>query len=271
MRARPILASLAFGVLPVVGIFVGAFTGGPEKAALSFERNAIVAAILFVVTALLTYSFLRFSSGGASAPTQAKQNSGRLVGGALVGFAVMAAFSLPIAERNGAPLADLIRFDLISVAVGFAATAPLALLLILIMKSDLPLLRNFRDRQIRLFAERNFDLSFGQVLIMSAGAGIAEEMLFRGALQPLFQGWLGGIGGLVAASFLFGLAHAANIGYFLVSSVVGLWLGWLFMMTGNLLTPMIAHGVYDVLALQVTATAVRAYNAQIASDAGYQV
>ncbi len=90
-------------------------------------------------------------------------------------------------------------------------------------------------------------------------------MVFRGALQPMLQGWIGPIGGLALASLLFGIAHAANVGYFLISTVIGLCFGGLYMWTGDLIAPIIAHGVYDVYALQVTAVAVREYKAQAAA------
>jgi len=68
-------------------------------------------------------------------------------------------------------------------------------------------------------------------------SGVAEEALFRGALQP----WLG----FVAASLLFGLAHFVPrrelwpwTGF---AVLAGFGLGALFAATGNLVAPVVAH------------------------------
>lgn len=72
---------------------------------------------------------------------------------------------------------------------------------------------------------------------LALASGLAEEALFRGALQP----WLG----LVAASLLFGCAHFVPrrelwpwTGFALLA---GFGLGWLFDATGNLVAPVVAH------------------------------
>ncbi len=79
---------------------------------------------------------------------------------------------------------------------------------------------------------------------MGALAGIGEEWLFRGVIQPL--------AGLIVASLLFGLAHVG------ARSMVpfGVWAAaWgsagrhSRILTDGLTAPMVAHGVYDMLAL----------------------
>jgi membrane protease YdiL (CAAX protease family) len=54
---------------------------------------------------------------------------------------------------------------------------------------------------------------------------------------------------LVAVAVLFGMVHALNVGYALLATLMGLYLGWLWMATGNLMVPIVAHAVYDFLAL----------------------
>ena len=84
-------------------------------------------------------------------------------------------------------------------------------------------------------------------------AGLGEEMLFRGFLQQLVSEWVGGSSGiwvgLAAASVTFGLLHAITPTYAVVACLIGLYLGWLWLATGNLLAPITAHAVYDFLAL----------------------
>lgn len=82
------------------------------------------------------------------------------------------------------------------------------------------------------------------IIIIGAMAGIGEEWLFRGVLQPL--------AGLMVASLLFGLAHVGNRGMFafgIWAAGMGLLLGALAQATQGLTAPIVAHGVYDMLAL----------------------
>ena len=106
-------------------------------------------------------------------------------------------------------------------------------------------------------------LTLAEMAIISLLAGPGEEVLFRGVLQAAIARWLGGSatgaatwGGslpdwMAAATvaLLFGLAHSVNFGYALLAVVVGFYLGWLWMATGNLTVPIAAHAVYDFLAL----------------------
>jgi uncharacterized protein len=82
------------------------------------------------------------------------------------------------------------------------------------------------------------------ILVISALAGVAEEVLFRGVLQPLV--------GLTVASVVFGVVHVGGrsfIGYGVWAACIGALFGWLMVATGGLLAPIVAHAVYDALAL----------------------
>ena len=80
-------------------------------------------------------------------------------------------------------------------------------------------------------------------------AGVGEEVLFRGFLQGALGQWLGTGPGLVLASVVFGAAHPVTPAYVLIASVIGVYLGGLWLVSGNLLVPMLAHGLYDFVAL----------------------
>jgi len=83
-----------------------------------------------------------------------------------------------------------------------------------------------------------------QIGVVSVLAGVAEELLFRGVLQPLV--------GLTAASVIFGAVHVGGrgfIGYGVWAACIGALFGWLMVGTGGLLAPIVAHAVYDALAL----------------------
>jgi CAAX protease family protein len=92
-----------------------------------------------------------------------------------------------------------------------------------------------------------------ELAVVSALAGIGEELMFRGLIQEGLARWIGEPAGvwiaLVIASVLFGLLHPMNVAYVLLAGTMGLLLGGLWIATDNLLVPIVAHAVYDFLAL----------------------
>ncbi len=83
------------------------------------------------------------------------------------------------------------------------------------------------------------------IVLIGIAAGIGEEWLFRGVLQPTL--------GLVPASVLFGLAHvggARMLPFGVWATAMGFALGGLAIATGGLVAPIVAHGVYDIVALE---------------------
>ena len=88
-----------------------------------------------------------------------------------------------------------------------------------------------------------------QFALVALLAGIGEELLFRGVLQTLLSGWTSPTVGLVLASLLFGLAHTVSRLYFILATLIGLLLGGLTMQFNDLAAPIIAHAVYDLVAL----------------------
>jgi membrane protease YdiL (CAAX protease family) len=84
------------------------------------------------------------------------------------------------------------------------------------------------------------------ILAIAGLSAVAEELVFRGLLQP----WIG----LVPQALLFGVAHAQLSGpsrwvWVAWASVVGLALGAMFALTGSLLGPLLAHAVINGLNL----------------------
>lgn len=88
-------------------------------------------------------------------------------------------------------------------------------------------------------------LSGVSIVVIGAAAGLGEEWLFRGILQPVL--------GLLITSVLFGLAHVGGLKmlpFGVWATAMGLAMGGLAMTTGGLIAPIVAHGVYDMLALE---------------------
>ena len=142
-----------------------------------------------------------------------------------------------------------LRWRALDVAWGIAATAPMLLGFAWLLHSKGAFaagIRRFFEHVIRpVFG----GWSIGQLAVISLLAGICEEALFRGALQGGLVRLAGTVPALLVASVAFGLAHPISKQYIVAAAVVGLLLGELLILTGNLLAPIAAHAVYDFCAL----------------------
>lgn len=92
-------------------------------------------------------------------------------------------------------------------------------------------------------------MPFWQLVLIGIAAGVGEELLFRGAIQHMISESFGIFLAIAIASILFGFAHFVTWWYALLAGIVGLYLGWLFFMTGSLIPPTVAHAAYDIVAL----------------------
>jgi len=96
------------------------------------------------------------------------------------------------------------------------------------------------------FRARAGALSPRQALTAAVLAGVAEELLFRGVLQPL--------AGLWVASALFGAVHLGpgwrSLPWAAMAFAAGVVLGGLFEWTGHLVAPAAAHATVNYLNLR---------------------
>ena len=107
-----------------------------------------------------------------------------------------------------------------------------------------PIVSSIRTTYAELLAPLFAPLGPRAAVLVGLSAGLGEELLFRGLLQPL--------AGLPLASLTFGLAHVAGRGmaaFGVWATLMGALLGGLTLATGGLIAAIIAHGVYDALAL----------------------
>lgn len=107
-----------------------------------------------------------------------------------------------------------------------------------------------------------------KALLVSVAAGVCEELAFRGLLQACYIGILLKLSGshtwstlfaVLFVSLLFGFMHCATFAYFVITTSMGAYFSLLQLGTANLLTPIIAHVLYDYLVL-MTPTAVEKAN-----------
>ncbi len=101
------------------------------------------------------------------------------------------------------------------------------------------------------------ELQLGEVFLLAAASSIGEEIFFRGFLQQVltdsaFDGnvWLG----VIVTSLIFGLVHiGSDVKVFwpwtVMAIVLGFAIGWTYILTGNLLAPILAHFTINFLNL----------------------
>ena len=94
--------------------------------------------------------------------------------------------------------------------------------------------------------------SWIDLLGISVLAGLGEETFFRGVLQAAITRWFNNNVwiGIIAASILFGLMHSITFTYALLATLMGGYLGWVWIWADhNLLVVVITHGLYDFVVL----------------------
>ena len=154
-----------------------------------------------------------------------------------------------LGEVFDTPAFGPLRFTAAALGYGVLACVPMLLGLVWVVRSRWTPLARFRhtiDKDVApLFARCTvFDL-----LLISALAGLGEEVLFRGFMQTALGGTVGLWMAVAITSIVFGLAHFVTVTYAVYATLIGVYLGTLLIFCDNLLVPVLAHAVYDFVAL----------------------
>lgn len=99
--------------------------------------------------------------------------------------------------------------------------------------------QSIRERLVRIIDFRA--VRWWHIVVISFLAAVPEEILFRGALQP--------VTGLIIASFIFGALHSITPLYFVYATVAGFGLGLLAEWQDSLWAPIAAHYAVDFVSL----------------------
>ncbi len=149
----------------------------------------------------------------------------------------------------GEPIEKYISWDLSSPVRGIIIALPMLVGFFLSAwypVGSIKKIKHFIEETIKPLFSR---LSIFEIALISLLAGIGEEFMFRGLIQPVIANWFGFWIGLTVAAVLFGAFHLITPTYAILATLVGFYLGILFHYTGNLLDVVIAHGLYDFVAL----------------------
>lgn len=142
---------------------------------------------------------------------------------------------------------------------GILGTLPLCLLFLASHQMRLKSLQSIKDILKQTLGPSLVGRHWTDLFVLAMIAGISEEILFRGVIQPWLENSWGVLAGLLLSSLIFGFIHAVTFLYFVMATAVSIYLG-LYLDYGpirNLLTPIIIHGLYDFFAFVVIVHAYR--------------
>ena len=112
------------------------------------------------------------------------------------------------------------------------------------------IIKPLEKQVVDIFREGGIVFTWPIILATGLAAGIGEELFFRGALQVWMTEQWGLLAALVGSNLFFAVLHPHSRAYMVLVFLIGLYLAALFLWSGNILVPIIAHALYDILALK---------------------
>jgi membrane protease YdiL (CAAX protease family) len=162
----------------------------------------------------------------------------------------------------GIPLLLQLHTTPYTFGVGILAAVPLLLGLRWSLTTGMSSVRRLVTLVVEQLGPLLASLSPLKLVLLASLAGFAEEILFRGVVQAGLTRVLPESGALIVASAAFGLAHFITPAYAVLAGLAGLYLGALFLFQGTLIAPIVAHAVYDVVALNYVVRQYRKIHSQ---------
>jgi membrane protease YdiL (CAAX protease family) len=152
-----------------------------------------------------------------------------------------------IADIN--PFANIV-FSESALAYGLLGAIPLFLMFLGMEQLQAKSVSHIRKLLLNTLGPGLHQYHWTDLFLLAALAGVSEELVFRGVIQPWIENSWGLAAGLIVSNILFGLVHAVTPLYAALAALVGVYLGLSLDYGGerNLLTPIIIHSFYDLLA-----------------------
>jgi membrane protease YdiL (CAAX protease family) len=161
----------------------------------------------------------------------------------------LAPFSLFLGWLAGHPPLSQFSWSGVDALWGVAATIPLVVMFSIIMAFPIGPLGSVKKFWCEEAAPLLEESHWWELALVALSVGVGEEMLFRGVFQPVLTHWFGIVWGLLVSSLLFGLLHFISIPYVVMATMVGIYLGLIWIAGGNLLTIIVIHALYDFIVL----------------------
>ncbi len=147
-----------------------------------------------------------------------------------------------------------------AISLGLLGTLLLLAVFGLVYRLPVPELHRIKQLLIDTLGAQLAACRWYELVYVAILAGVGEEILFRGVLQPWLEERWGKFSAWLLSNLLFGIAHSVTLLYALLAALTGLYLSWMLDAGGerNLLVPMVVHAAYDLAAFFVVAATYRA-------------
>lgn len=158
-----------------------------------------------------------------------------------------------------------LNFSESAIAYGVAGTMPLFLMFLTLEQIQVGSIIKIKNVLLETLGPSLHRHHWTDLWVLASIAGLSEELLFRGVIQPWIESSWGMPAGLVVSNIIFGLAHAVTPLYAVLATLVGIYLSLSMDYSGdrNLLVPIVIHGLYDFLAF---ISLMRAYRSRYLSQ-----
>lgn len=163
---------------------------------------------------------------------------------------LLLALGIGLAFLWGIDLRDQVAFTADAILLGLGAAIFSNLILTpLALRPGAAWISDLRQRTERLLKRIFGDTPGTGAMLAVSYAGVAEELLFRGVLISKLSSYMPVPLAVVIAGVIFGLLHPVTRAYALLAALLGIFWGALYVWSGNLLVPMIAHAASNAIVL----------------------
>ena len=160
-------------------------------------------------------------------------------------------YFLGLALMNSAEieLRSVFNVSWISTIYALLLTLPMFVALYLVERSRwepiVQLRKEMDEKILPIFANcKVVDLA-----VIAFFAGVGEELFFRGWMQAVLVERSGVVIGILITSIVFGFLHYLSTAYAVYAFLTSMYLGIIYLITGNVFIVMAIHAVYDFIAL----------------------
>ena len=168
----------------------------------------------------------------------------------LVAFEVsLAILAMGLSVVFGISLFDQLRPTVPNVVFGLLATVPMLMVMLGVSYAPWKATHDLMDRVRELIVVVCAGCGVAELGLVALVAGIGEELFFRGLLQSGLTGLVGMAPAIALTSVVFALGHAVTRFYAVLAFAVSLYLGWIAVASASLVPPIVAHAMYDWIAL----------------------
>ena len=157
----------------------------------------------------------------------------------IAGYAIRTSF--PVDEDPYRTLLWQGNSDLVGSGIGAVAGLLLFFAYTWVDRFQWPPLVRIRENLKTLLNTPLRTASWSHLVFVGLSAGLCEEYLFRGVLEPRL--------GFFSSNLLFALLHPHSILYVVIAFIIGAFMSLLVNLTGSLWAAILAHAFYDIAIL----------------------